>query len=391
MLEEPPKAAPKAPPMPCPDKPIRFLEESPVKPKPTVKRPPAGAKAPPRFDDQGQVVEQKPVGPPAATQEPPVPKHDVSSGGPTASSSSGGAAADTPEVVGGAPAPSDDYLRRQAFIRQEQMARSRAGLLLLSKGATYQEALESSIARELAEQRQAADAAALAKGPPPHLVGTEVGQPFGAQLGGQQLAPEVTTAPPARAAPSRPPPEVTTPAVATPPSSSAASSAPTSSTLTAAAPSASSAGIAAAAGQATSCAGVPPFPPVDRVGRAGYGTRNQSRRPPAPGLSAWDAFRFPLHEPGADLRHKEIPYSVEAWTADTWEEAERLEAAIASGASTPPQRVSAGVILRSLPSHVRGGRLPRERPADFTQWIGSAGQPPSGAAVPRPRPVPAAG
>ncbi|CAE7917517.1 Ranbp1, partial [Symbiodinium sp. KB8] len=85
------------------------------------------------------------------------------------------------------------------------------------------------------------------------------------------------------------------------------------------------------------------------VGRAGYGTRNQIRRPPAPGLSTWDAFRFPLHEPGADLRHKEIPYSVQGWTADTWADAQRLEAAIASGASTPPQSVSAGVILRCLP------------------------------------------
>ena len=57
------------------------------------------------------------------------------------------------------------------------MARSQAGLILLHEGATYQEALESSIARELAAQRQAADAADLAKakpkGPPPHLVGTE--------------------------------------------------------------------------------------------------------------------------------------------------------------------------------------------------------------------------
>ena len=77
------------------------------------------------------------------------------------------------------------------------MARSQAGLILLPDGATYQDAIESSIARELAEQRRAADAAALAKakpkGPPPHLVGTEIGQPFGAQLGGQQLAPEVTS------------------------------------------------------------------------------------------------------------------------------------------------------------------------------------------------------
>ena len=207
--------------------------------------------------------------------------------------------------------------------------------------------------------------------------GAEIGQPFRAQLGGQQLAPEVTTAPPARAPPSRPPPEVTTPAATPPPSSSVASSAPTSSTLTAAAPSASTLGAAAAADQAAACAGVPPlpvspFPPVDRVGRAGYGTRNQSRRPPAPGLSTWDAFRFPLHEPGADLRHKEIPYSVQGWTADTWADAQRLEAAIASGVSTPPQSVSAGVILRSLPPD-RQGRPPAKgapRPADFTQWIG---------------------
>ena len=116
VLEEPTKAAaaPKAPPMPCPDKPIRFLEVPPVVPKPTVKKPPAGAKVPPRFDDQGQVVEQKPVGPPAAARAPPVPKQEVSSGAPAASSSSGGATADTPEVVGGATGPSDDYLRRQA-------------------------------------------------------------------------------------------------------------------------------------------------------------------------------------------------------------------------------------------------------------------------------------
>ncbi|CAE7940876.1 unnamed protein product, partial [Symbiodinium sp. KB8] len=163
---EPPKAAaaPKAPPMPCPDKPIRFLEVPPVVPKPTVKKPPAGAKVPPRFDDQGQVVEQKPVGPPAAARAPPVPKQEVSSGALAASSSSGGATADTPEMVGGATDPSDDYLRRQAFIRQEQMARSQAGLILLPD-ATYQDAIESSIARELAEQRHA-EAAALARAKP---------------------------------------------------------------------------------------------------------------------------------------------------------------------------------------------------------------------------------
>ena len=95
------------------------------------------------------------------------------------------------------------------------------------------------------------------------------------------------------------------------------------------------------AGPAAACAGVPPpptspFAPVDGVGRAGYGTRNQSRRPPA--LCAWDTFRFPLHEPGADLnRHKEIPFAVQD--------------AIASGAFAPPHGR-----LRSLPDDVRGGR-----------------------------------
>ncbi|CAE7390686.1 PUB3, partial [Symbiodinium microadriaticum] len=90
-------------------------------------RSPAEAKVPPRFDDQGQgqVVEQKSVGQPEPTGS--------QAGGSVhgASSSSGGAAAEAPEVVGGAPAPSEEYLRRQAFIRQEQMARSRAGLRLL--------------------------------------------------------------------------------------------------------------------------------------------------------------------------------------------------------------------------------------------------------------------
>ena len=98
----------------------------------TVKRSPAEAKVPPRFDDQGQgqVVEQKSVGQPEPTGS--------QAGGSVhgASSSSGGAAAEAPEVVGGAPAPSEEYLRRQAFIRQEQMARSRAGLRLLHDSRT---------------------------------------------------------------------------------------------------------------------------------------------------------------------------------------------------------------------------------------------------------------
>ncbi|OLQ06495.1 Glycine cleavage system H protein, mitochondrial [Symbiodinium microadriaticum] len=111
--------------------------------------------------------------------------------------------------------------------------------------------------------------------------------------------------------------------------------------------------------------------PAGRQGGPG-GLWHQEPESPTAGAGTQHLGRLPVPAPrtGADLRHKEIPYSVVGWTADTWEEAERLEAAIASGASTPPQSVSAGVILRSLPPNVRGGRLPRERPADFTKWIG---------------------
>ena len=84
--------------------------------------------------------------------------------------------------------PSEEHLRRQAFIRQEQMARSLAGMRLLHDGATYAEALQSRIEREMEEQRQALDAAALAKakpkGPPAHLVGTETRPPFGGLAAG---------------------------------------------------------------------------------------------------------------------------------------------------------------------------------------------------------------
>ena len=43
--------------------------------------------------------------------------------------------------------PSEEHLRRQAFIRQEQMARSLAGMRLLHDGATYAQALQSRIER----------------------------------------------------------------------------------------------------------------------------------------------------------------------------------------------------------------------------------------------------
>ena len=112
-----------------------------------------------------------------------------------------------------------------------------------------------------------------------------------------------------------------------------------------------------------------PFPPVDRPGRAGYGTRNQSRRRDEP-TNAWDAFRFPLHRPGADLRGTAVPHTVREWAADTWADAERLEAAIAAGVDISPQCVSAGVVLRSLPPTAQGGRLPRDPPPGTTAWFG---------------------
>ena len=46
------------------------------------------------------------------------------------------------------------------------MARSRAGMRLLHDGATYAQALESRVEREIEEQRQAEEAAALAKAKP---------------------------------------------------------------------------------------------------------------------------------------------------------------------------------------------------------------------------------
>ena len=167
-LVEPAAKVSKAPPVPFPDRQIAFLADPPK--KPPVKRAPvmpeqapppaeaamAGAPAPSSSaaSSSGSVVAKGT----AATSQTPAPEDTAPA--PAASSDD-------------APGPSAEHLRQQAFIRQEQMARSQAGMRLLHDGATYAQALESRIEREMEEQRRAADAAALAKakpkGPPAHL------------------------------------------------------------------------------------------------------------------------------------------------------------------------------------------------------------------------------
>ena len=270
---------------------------------------------------------------------------------------------------------------------QEQMARSLAGMRLLHDGATYAQALESRIEREIEEQRQAEEAAALAKakpkGPPADLVGTEAHPPFGGMAAGSLAAPEITPTAPAAlrlSGMAGGAPEVTTPAPGSgtlptsPPTRPRSRPTPSMAASMPASSSTSTPGTSSTTGPDPGLSGVfpPPkstFPPVDRPGRAGYGTRNQSRRRDEP-PSTWDAFRFPLHRPGADLRGTEVPHTVREWTADTWEEAERLEAAIAAGADISPQCVSAGVVLRSLPPTAQGGRLPQHPPPGTLTWFG---------------------
>ena len=362
----------KAPPVPYPDRQIAFLE--PPK-RPPVKRAP---------------VQPEQAPPTAAAAAPPSSSAASSSGPVVASASAEPSPKPAPEDTAPEPKASTDdamteHLRRQAFIRQEQMARSRAGMRLLHDGATYAQGFESRIEREIEEQRQAKKAAALAKakpkGPPAHLVGTEARPPFGGLAAGLQAAPEVTPTPVTQGRTSmvggaR---EVTTPAPGsgTLPRSSPTrpSSRPASSTAPAlpASSSTSTPGTSSTAGPSPGQSGIfpppkSPFPPIDRPGRAGYGTRNQSRRRDE--TNAWDAFRFPLHRPGADLRGTEVPHTVREWAADTWADAERLEAAIAAGVDISPQCVSAGVVLRSLPPTAQGGRLPRDPPPGTTTWFG---------------------
>ncbi|CAE7944583.1 unnamed protein product, partial [Symbiodinium necroappetens] len=157
----------KAPPMPYPDRPIAFLAEQPK--KPPVKRAPVQP-------------QQSPPPAKAAIAAAPAPSS-------AASSSSEPVVAKATAEPSPTPAPEDtEYLRRQAFIRQEQTARSLAGMRLLHDGATYAQALQSRIEREMEEQRRADDAAALAKakpkGPPAHLVGTETRPPSGGLAAG---------------------------------------------------------------------------------------------------------------------------------------------------------------------------------------------------------------
>ena len=111
----------------------------------------------------------------------------------------------------------------------------------------------------------------------------------------------------------------------------------------------------------------PPASGASSSSTPGPGPKKPFKKAPPPALV--------IDEPKASPSTKAPPMlypdkPIRFWTTRRPSPSPRLEAAIASGPSTPPQSVSAGVILRSLPSDVRGGRLPRERPADFTQWIG---------------------
>ena len=272
------------------------------------------------------------------------------------------------------------HLRRQAFIRQEQMARSLAGMRLLHDGATYAQALESRIEREIEEQRQAEEAAALAKakpkGPPAHLVGTEARPPFGVVAAGSQAAPEVTPTAPAALRLSGGAPEVTTPAPGSgtlptsPPTRQSSRPTPSTAASMPASSSTSTPGTSSTTGPDPGLSGVfpPPkstFPPVDRPGRAGYGTRNQSRRR-GRSEQRLGHISVPTSSSGRrPSRHGGAPHR-----PHTWEEAERLEAAIAAGADIPPQCVSAGVVLRSLPPTAQGGRLPQHPPPGNLTWFG---------------------
>ena len=179
----------KAPPVPYPDRQIAFLAEPPK--KPPVKRAPVQPRQAPATAEATIAAAPAPSSSAASSSEPVVAKA-------AAEPSETPAPEDTaPEPAAGpddARGPSAEHLRRQAFIRQEQMARSQAGMRLLHDGATYAEALQSRIEREVEEQRRADDAAALAtakpKGPPAHLVGTEARPPFGVLTAGSQAAPE---------------------------------------------------------------------------------------------------------------------------------------------------------------------------------------------------------
>ncbi|CAE7572973.1 CLASP [Symbiodinium sp. CCMP2456] len=232
-----------------------------------------------------------------------------------------------------------EFLRRQAFIRQEQAARSRAGLRQLPDNADYDTALASQIEREFAAQR--------ALGPPP-------AQPIQPRAGSRWWR----THP--RPVPNRPVPAATI-------------ESPWQNYLRA---------EAAAEGAASSSSAVPPppkasFPPpkAGGQGRHGFGSRNREhrthRRSSDPIQAAWDDFRYPLHEPGASMAATPLPPTLRGWAAGSWESALTLEQAIASGAASPdPQTVTQGVVLRTLPPNVRGGRLPKRPDRHNLDWVG---------------------
>ena len=171
VVEEPEAKVGKAPPVPYPDQPIAFLAGPPK--KPPVKRAPVQPQQAPSPAAAAPSSTLAPSSSAASSSEPALANSARPPPTPQPEDTAPEQAAGSADDAG----PLAEHLRRQAFIRQEQMARSRAGMRLLHDGATYAQALESRIEREIEEQRQAEEAAALAKakpkGPPAHLVGTE--------------------------------------------------------------------------------------------------------------------------------------------------------------------------------------------------------------------------
>ena len=255
-----------------------------------------------------------------------------------------------------------EFLRRQAFIRQEQAARSHAGLRQLPDNVDYDTALASQIEREFAEQR--------ALGPPPAQRPASAPGPAGQADRASGPPPEEAHPAPRgvqvvedthpRPVPGRPAPAATI-------------ESPWQNFLRA---------EAAAEGAASSSSAVPPppkasFPPLEAggQGRHGFGSRNREhrthRRSSDPLQAAWDDFRYPLHEPGASMAATPLPPTLRGWAANSWDSALALEQAIASGAVSPqPQTVTQGVVLRALPRDVRGGRLPRRPDGHNLAWVG---------------------
>ena len=188
VVETPEVKVGKAPPVPYPDHPIAFLAEQPK--KPPVKRAPVPPKpSQPAADAAPKAV---PVCPSAASSSSGLVVAKAADAPPSTWPPEDPAPVPTPSPDDGR-GPSQEHLRRQAFFRQEPMARSQARLRLLHDGATYAQALRKTGLRgRWRSNHAAALASAKPKGPPAHLVGTESRAPFGGVATG---SPEVTPTP----------------------------------------------------------------------------------------------------------------------------------------------------------------------------------------------------